>query len=127
MQESYKGGRTMQRTPVSIFGSSCPALGRASTSCFADATKTWMATQLGLARVAQSKATQVGYTRLAVTSPAMTRRGRNLLIATATMTAALFALPATAQEYKIGISAGLTGYAATLDRGWRDGVEIAAA
>ena len=43
------------------------------------------------------------------------------------MTAALFALPAGAQEYKIGISAGLTGYAATLDRGWRDGVEIAAA
>ena len=33
-----------------------------------------------------------------------------------------------AQEvYKIGISAGLTGYAATLDRGWRDGVEVTAA
>ena len=29
--------------------------------------------------------------------------------------------------YKIGISAGLTGYAATVDRAWRDGVEIAAA
>lgn len=28
--------------------------------------------------------------------------------------------------YKIGISAGLTGYAATVDRAWRDGVEIAA-
>src|SRR5262245_61656491 len=36
--------------------------------------------------------------------------------------------PASAQQvYKIGISAGLTGYAATLDRGWRDGVEITAA
>jgi ABC-type branched-subunit amino acid transport system substrate-binding protein len=36
--------------------------------------------------------------------------------------------PAGAQQiYKIGISAGLTGYAATLDRGWRDGVEITAA
>ena len=46
---------------------------------------------------------------------------------TAAMTAALFALPAGAQDYKIGISAGLTGYAATLDRAWRDGVEIAAA
>src|SRR5712691_10561654 len=50
-----------------------------------------------------------------------------LAIVMATMTAALFALPADAQEYKIGISAGLTGYAATLDRSWRDGVEIAAA
>lgn len=40
------------------------------------------------------------------------------------------ALPqgAGAQEpYKIGISAGLTGYAATVDRAWRDGVELAAA
>ena len=27
--------------------------------------------------------------------------------------------------YKIGMSAGLTGYAATVDRAWRDGVEIA--
>src|SRR5712691_5513453 len=52
---------------------------------------------------------------------------RKLPIVTATMTAALLALPAGAQEYKIGISAGLTGYAATLDRSWRDGVEIAAA
>ena len=38
------------------------------------------------------------------------------------------ALPARAQEpYKIGVSAGLTGYAATVDRAWRDGVELAAA
>ena len=37
-------------------------------------------------------------------------------------------LPAGAQEpYKIGVSAGLTGYAATVDRAWRDGVELAAA
>jgi branched-chain amino acid transport system substrate-binding protein len=35
---------------------------------------------------------------------------------------------AGAQEtYKIGVSAGLTGYAATVDRAWRDGVELAAA
>ncbi len=30
-----------------------------------------------------------------------------------------------ADSYKIGISAGLTGYAATVDRAWRDGVEVA--
>src|SRR4029450_12196358 len=29
--------------------------------------------------------------------------------------------------YKVGMSAGLTGYAATVDRAWRDGVEIAIA
>src|SRR5216684_3519775 len=52
---------------------------------------------------------------------------RKLPIVAATMTAVLLALPAGAQEYKIGISAGLTGYAATVDRGWRDGVEVAAA
>ncbi len=34
---------------------------------------------------------------------------------------------AGAQDYKIGVSAGLTGYAATVDRAWRDGVELAAA
>lgn len=40
----------------------------------------------------------------------------------------LLAAPAGAQEtYKVGISAGLTGYAATVDRAWRDGVELAAA
>jgi branched-chain amino acid transport system substrate-binding protein len=42
---------------------------------------------------------------------------------------ALAAVPATASAqdvYKIGISAGLTGYAATVDRAWRDGVEVAA-
>ena len=36
--------------------------------------------------------------------------------------------PAQAQEvYKIGMSVGLTGYAATVDRAWRDGVEVAVA
>jgi branched-chain amino acid transport system substrate-binding protein len=39
----------------------------------------------------------------------------------------VLATPAPAQEYKIGISAGLTGYAATVDRAWRDGVEVAVA
>src|SRR5262245_4253320 len=39
----------------------------------------------------------------------------------------LLAAPASAQDYKIGISAGLTGYAATVDRAWRDGVEVAVA
>ena len=35
---------------------------------------------------------------------------------------------AQAQDvYKIGMSAGLTGYAATVDRAWRDGVEVAVA
>jgi branched-chain amino acid transport system substrate-binding protein len=32
---------------------------------------------------------------------------------------------AQAQTYKIGMSAGLTGYAATVDRAWRDGVQVA--
>src|ERR1700704_5948830 len=50
------------------------------------------------------------------------------LAALAALAASLSATPACAQEtYKIGISAGLTGYAATVDRGWRDGVEVAAA
>src|SRR5882672_2640157 len=40
----------------------------------------------------------------------------------------LGATSANAQDaYKIGMSAGLTGYAATVDRAWRDGVEVAAA
>jgi ABC-type branched-subunit amino acid transport system substrate-binding protein len=48
--------------------------------------------------------------------------------ALAALATSLSATPAGAQEiYKIGISAGLTGYAATVDRGWRDGVEVAAA
>ena len=44
------------------------------------------------------------------------------LAAFAALAASLSATPAGAQDvYKIGISAGLTGYAATVDRGWRDG------
>jgi ABC-type branched-subunit amino acid transport system substrate-binding protein len=40
---------------------------------------------------------------------------------------ALMAGQAHAQEpYKIGVSAGLTGYAAAVDRSWRDGLEVAA-
>ncbi|MCW5774574.1 MAG: ABC transporter substrate-binding protein [Rhodospirillaceae bacterium] len=36
--------------------------------------------------------------------------------------------PAQAETvYKIGMSVGLTGYAATVDRAWRDGVEVAVA
>ncbi len=34
--------------------------------------------------------------------------------------------PLMAENYKIGISAGLTGYAATVDRAWSDGVKLAA-
>ena len=50
------------------------------------------------------------------------------LAALAALAALLSPASAGAQEvYKIGISAGLTGYAATVDRGWRDGVELAAA
>jgi branched-chain amino acid transport system substrate-binding protein len=50
-----------------------------------------------------------------------------LAIIPAGLAAAVLAAPAAAQDYKIGISAGLTGYAATVDRAWRDGVEVAAA
>jgi ABC-type branched-subunit amino acid transport system substrate-binding protein len=50
-----------------------------------------------------------------------------LLLTSVAITALLSAIPAIAQDYKIGISAGLTGYAATVDRAWRDGVEVAAA
>jgi branched-chain amino acid transport system substrate-binding protein len=39
----------------------------------------------------------------------------------------LVATPMRAEDiYKVGMSAGLTGYAATVDRAWRDGVELAA-
>jgi branched-chain amino acid transport system substrate-binding protein len=55
----------------------------------------------------------------------MTRTSLTALLAFA---ATIIAAPAGAQQvYKIGVSAGLTGYAATIDRGWRDGVEITAA
>lgn len=49
-------------------------------------------------------------------------------VALAMLALVLAALPAAAAEpYKIGISAGLTGYAATVDTAWRDGVEVAVA
>src|SRR5215471_17148903 len=61
----------------------------------------------------------------------ITREDRSMkksLTALGAVAVALAASSACAQEaYKIGISAGLTGYAATVDRGWRDGVEVAAA
>lgn len=43
----------------------------------------------------------------------------------AALSLALLSAGAVAQTYKIGISAGLTGYAATVDRAWTDGVRIA--
>jgi branched-chain amino acid transport system substrate-binding protein len=49
------------------------------------------------------------------------------IAALAGFAASMVVVPADAQQvYKIGISAGLTGYAATVDRAWRDGVEVAA-
>lgn len=54
----------------------------------------------------------------------MSKRQLFLICATAL---ALAPIGASAQEYKIGMSAGLTGYAATVDRAWRDGVEVAIA
>ncbi len=51
---------------------------------------------------------------------------KGFLVAAAAV--ALTAASAQAQGvYKIGISAGQTGYAPTVDRAWRDGVEVAAA
>ncbi|MDB5602058.1 MAG: hypothetical protein JWN71_4102 [Xanthobacteraceae bacterium] len=51
---------------------------------------------------------------------------RVLSIATSLAAAAAFTTAAQAQEvYKIGVSAGLTGYAAAVDRAWRDGLEVA--
>lgn len=50
---------------------------------------------------------------------------RKFVIAFATA-ALLPAMPAVAQEtFKIGLSAGLTGYVAGADRSWRDGAELA--
>jgi branched-chain amino acid transport system substrate-binding protein len=53
-------------------------------------------------------------------------RSYNAATLLAACLAGLASSAATAADvYKIGISAGLTGYAATVDRAWRDGVEIA--
>jgi branched-chain amino acid transport system substrate-binding protein len=46
-------------------------------------------------------------------------------LSAAVMIAANCAPSAAEEVYKVGISAGLTGYAATVDRAWRDGVEVA--
>jgi len=43
----------------------------------------------------------------------------------AVLSLAVMSAGADAQTYKIGISAGLTGYAATVDRAWTDGVRVA--
>lgn len=49
-------------------------------------------------------------------------------ISAAALGLCLLAGSARAQDvYKIGMSAGLTGYAATVDRAWRDGVDLAVA
>lgn len=47
-------------------------------------------------------------------------------VSAAALALSLLASGAQAEDvYKIGMSAGLTGYAATVDRAWRDGVEVA--
>ncbi len=51
---------------------------------------------------------------------------RLLTLAVAGVTLMLATADADAQTYKIGGSLGLTGYAATNDRAWRDGMQIAA-
>jgi branched-chain amino acid transport system substrate-binding protein len=52
------------------------------------------------------------------------------LLKTAPLAGCLAALGAgqvlAADVYKVGVSAGLTGYAAAVDRAWRDGLEVAA-
>lgn len=42
------------------------------------------------------------------------------------LVASLVGYADAADDYKIGVSAGLTGYAAAVDRAWRDGLEVAA-
>jgi branched-chain amino acid transport system substrate-binding protein len=53
------------------------------------------------------------------------KRAGTLGLVGAGLAVTLLSLPAAAQTYKIGISAGLTGYAATVDRAWTDGVKTA--
>lgn len=49
------------------------------------------------------------------------------LLTAAALTAAVLATQARAEEtFKIGSSVGLTGYAAVIDRAWRDGLAVAA-
>ncbi|WP_170984466.1 ABC transporter substrate-binding protein [Rhodoligotrophos defluvii] len=57
----------------------------------------------------------------------MKTRLSSLVVAAGLIAGGLGGAPVQAQEtYKIGISAGLTGYAATVDRAWSDGVKVAA-
>jgi branched-chain amino acid transport system substrate-binding protein len=52
---------------------------------------------------------------------------RRLSLAAGCLTTAFAVSPASAQDtYRLGISAGLTGYAATVDRAWSDAVQLAA-
>ncbi|WP_342642523.1 ABC transporter substrate-binding protein [Rhodoligotrophos ferricapiens] len=57
----------------------------------------------------------------------MKKRLSHLAIAASLLAAGFATGQVHAQEpYKIGIAAGLTGYAATVDRAWSDGVKVAA-
>jgi branched-chain amino acid transport system substrate-binding protein len=47
-------------------------------------------------------------------------------VATCVLVASLAGQAQAADAYKIGVAAGLTGYAAAVDRAWRDGLEVAA-
>src|SRR5262249_28164539 len=65
---------------------------------FLTAVKTWMASQLGLARVARYEVPEVGHTRLPVTSRAMTwRECRSQLWKAGTLIAAVMAAASCAQ------------------------------
>ena len=51
---------------------------------------------------------------------------RRMLTAAAMAAAVLFADARAEETFKIGSSVGLTGYAAVVDRAWRDGLAVAA-
>lgn len=57
----------------------------------------------------------------------MTRGWMPVLLMGSAVALACASTGRAAEVYKVGMSAGLTGYAATVDRAWRDGVEIAIA
>jgi branched-chain amino acid transport system substrate-binding protein len=52
---------------------------------------------------------------------------RGVALAGAAFVLSLIGAAQAEEPYKVGMSAGLTGYAATVDRAWRDGVEVAIA
>src|SRR5215471_4863603 len=52
---------------------------------------------------------------------------KTLTVAAAIAVASLAGQARAEDIYKIGVAAGLTGYAASIDRAWRDGLEVAAA